>query len=214
MKNNQRNQKTAVSLEEVQRRSSWVYQKFFQKDRYTLKARAISLGSEIQTIHRWANMAYSRKYWQMQGSAEEVFRYYHSRVKSGELALFFICHKENPVAQIEVYSAYPSELANYYEAKPGDHGIHTLLAPYREIMRIMPEGYSNIAVNILKTVQGMLFSFSTVKRIVTEPDATNTNACRLAGKTGFRFVKEIQLPDKRAHLYMITKQEYLAGDGG
>nr|WP_262915616.1 acetyltransferase [Niabella ginsengisoli] len=54
----------------------------------------------------------------------------------------------------------------------------------------------------------MLFSFISVERVVAEPDSCNKAAHLLAQKAGFVFQKEVQLPDKRARLYMITKVGY------
>lgn len=164
--------------------------------------------SDLSTIHGWVNQSYAHRFWNMQGSFEELERAYHKQKEENISSSFLIFHETTPIALFEVYQVISTELALFYEAGINDFGIHLLMAPHSELLPLKKE-IDKISERTLLTVLDMLFSYNSVHRVMAEPDAKNHFACRLAVKTGFHFLKEVELTDKKANLYMITKEQHL-----
>jgi len=182
-----------------------MFSHFFESEGYVLSVRQVELAKEISTLHRWVNLPYSSRFWSMQGELSQLCRFYTDKVNSGDLQLFFVCYKSRPLAFFEVYPVMRTELKDFIDASKYDYGIHLLLAPYKDIGLVIKKPLRRLSMNILETIIQMLFSNEAVNRIFAEPDADNINANRLALKAGFRFIKMIQFPDKKANLYIINK---------
>lgn len=183
---------------------------FFYRKRFGksyLYVRSARLAEDILPIHKWVNEQYARRFWQMQGTMQELTEYYQEQEQKNITSTFFVCHGVTPVALFEVYQVIRTEIESYYEADPADYGIHLLMAPYEEL-QALNKVITRVSEKVLLTIIETLFSFNTINRIVAEPDARNIHACRLAEKAGFTLIKQIQLPEKPANLYMISKDEF------
>lgn len=163
---------------------------------------------DLSTIHEWVNKPYAHRFWNMQGSLEELTKAYHKQKEESTSSTFLVCHNIQPIALFEVYQVISSELALKYEACMNDFGIHLLMAPHAELLPLKKE-LKKVSEHTLLTVLDMLFTYNSVKRVVAEPDAQNLYACRLAEQAGFRFMGEIELIEKKANLYMITKEQHI-----
>jgi hypothetical protein len=166
------------------------------------------LPDDLTLIHAWVNQPYAHRFWNMQGTIEDLKKEYQKQKDTNSSSSFLVCYDVKPVALFEVYQVISNELALTYEAAIGDFGIHLLMAPHRELLSLKKQ-IDKVSEKTLLTILKMLFSYNSVQRVVAEPDATNTHACRLAENTGFKFIGEVQLVEKKANLYMITKQQYL-----
>ncbi|MFT4094930.1 MAG: GNAT family N-acetyltransferase, partial [Niabella sp.] len=160
-------------------------------------------------IHKWVNMPYSSRFWQMQGSMEALYEYYQKQEKEHITSTFLVCHNEQPVALFDVYQAIWTVVRTCYNAQNNDYGIHLLLAPPRQLADLQKQD-NEISKNILQTIIEMLFSFMSVERIVAEPDHQNHNAHRLAERVGFEYQFDVSLIEKKARFYIITKSRFKA----
>ncbi|NCU05697.1 MAG: acetyltransferase, partial [Chitinophagaceae bacterium] len=125
---------------------------------------------------------------------------------------FLVCYETKPIALFEVYQVISSELALTFEADIHDFGIHLLMAPHIELLPLKKQ-MKKVSEKTLRTILEMLFTYNSVKRVVAEPDANNLFACRLAINAGFVFLSEVELPEKKANLYMITKEQHTKQHG-
>ncbi|ANH80011.1 hypothetical protein A8C56_02580 [Niabella ginsenosidivorans] len=187
----------------------FLYKERLSGDRLELGIRQVALRKDLAVLYRWTNHPHAYRFWGMQEhTLKTLYEFYDLKITAGRLQLFFACVDSVPVALIEVYPVLESELAGKADFTDADYGIHLLMAPYREIKAAISVNIEGLSVWVLKAVQRMLFDFAAVTRIVAEPDECNTNACRLAEKAGFRYVKTLPLADKTARLYMITRDDY------
>ncbi|MBZ4190453.1 GNAT family N-acetyltransferase [Niabella beijingensis] len=185
----------------------FLYRDAAENSPQALGIRLVVLRKDLAVLYRWVNQPYAHRFWGMQGSLKMLYEFYEPKITSNGLQLFFACIGNVPVALVEVYPVLESELAGMADFTGGDYGIHLLMAPYREIKTVAAESAAGLSLRVLRVVQRMLFEFTSVVRIVAEPDERNTNACRLAEKAGFRYIKTLPLHDKRARLYMIARDE-------
>jgi len=176
----------------------------------SLSIREVNLLQDIETIHRWTQLAYAKKFWAEEKSLRDLYNFYHSVTTNCCLQLFFIIVNQHPVALVEVYPVQCAEesFVNAYESRAGDYGIHLLLSPHRELIAFTSNlRKKNISVFLLQSMLEFLFTLFSVERILAEPDVNNTNACKLAIRSGFIFQKTIQLSTKVASLFMITRPD-------
>lgn len=169
--------------------------------------RWLNLKQDIGFIHRWVNEPYAQRYWQMQGSVEELVRHHAEQQEQCIAKTFIACHKANPIALFETYQVIQTEVADHYSCTNEDYGIHLLMGPYQDIIASKRK-VGKLSEQVLSMILEMLFSFSSVMRIIAEPDINNTYAHLLAEKVGFKYQKDIHLKDKTAKLYMITREEF------
>lgn len=183
----------------------FVHVKKFGLDEFYVRS---VLEKDLAWIFKWVNMPYAKKFWQMQGSLKELTQYYQRQKEENITSSFVVCDGICPIAVFEVYQALRTELAQKYEARPQDYGIHLLMAPYDELIRLKPL-VNKISEKVLFTIIDMLFTFNSVNRILAEPDVRNNYAHKLAEKAGFEYRGDIQLTDKIARFYMLSKEQFI-----
>ena len=133
---------------------------------------------------------------------DEVKKSYAALLETAHHKVFVGMYKGEAIFLMECYEASKDRIANYYEAKEGEYGMHLLVAPCTQ--RI-----PNFTWHVFTTVLDFLFSEEIIKRIVVEPDVNNTKIHTLNKKAGFRYEKELQLPEKRAALAFCNRADYV-----
>lgn len=161
------------------------------------------LSRDMRTIHKWVNLDYAKRFWQMDYTYGKLYKHYEAFLdrRVGGSLTFFMDNRKRPLALMDFYQVIVDEIGSFYEAGPEDVGIHFLMAP---IKKKVP----GLSRNVLLTGLSYLFSLG-VERIVGEPDARNEKANQLVTSVGFTFIKEIQMSYKRAHLYLYERNDFL-----
>ncbi len=108
-----------------------------------------------------------------------------------------------PVGLFQTYQPEADPVGERYRVRPGDIGMHLLLAPGRR----PPRGLTDA---IGPALARFLFRDPTRLRIVVEPDVRNRFALRRLEREGFTFADEIDMPDKRAQLAFLTRERFAA----
>lgn len=177
-------------------------------NQHTVEIKTFSITEHSKIVHRWCNMAYSKRFWNMETSYVDFVKDCLNKAKDLSRVQYMLFFNSVPVACFEVYQVLGDILAGFVNADINDYGLHLMMAPYREIisqLENLDERFSAIALSyILK----FLFEETVVNNLWAEPDRENGNAYRLAERTGFRFVKEITLPEKVAKLYCLNRNDY------
>lgn len=163
--------------------------------------RPIQLETDIETVYNWVSKPYA-KYWGMnEQSLEEVHKAYKEIEDDRFHQTYIGMLNGAPVFLTERYKASEDILANYYDAKPYDYGMHVLVAPVETKI-------SQFTWHVFSTIIEYFFSLSFVDRVVVEPDIHNEKIHVLNRKAGFVYDKEIQLPEKKAALAFCTRKSY------
>lgn len=107
-----------------------------------------------------------------------------------------------PVCLAETYDPAHGELAAY--VRPGDRGMHILVAPPTGPAR---PGLTSAA---MRAVMGSVFADPAVDRVVVEPDERNAAIARKNAEVGFVEAGRVRLSDKVARLSFCTRAAFAA----
>ncbi|BDD03801.1 GNAT family N-acetyltransferase [Aureibacter tunicatorum] len=166
-----------------------------------LELRRMSIERDIQLLHQWVNMDYA-VYWEMQGqTVEEVTKAYQEFLALSYYDVLIGTLNGRQMFLLERYKASNDTIAEYYDVREDDYGMHILLSPVKE--RI-----PKFSWHVFSFVVEFMFSDEKVNRIVVEPDVRNDKIHVLNKKAGFEYQKEIALPHKNAYLAFCTRESY------
>ncbi len=113
-----------------------------------------------------------------------------------------------PTFLVETYDPARVLLADVHDARPGDVGMHLLVAP--------PTGtpVHGLTSAVMHEVVRFVLDDLGAARVVVEPDVTNTAILAKNAAAGFRVLREVDLPGKRALLSVCTRAELAASPLG
>ncbi len=133
----------------------------------TFTVRPLDPAADAGLVHGWVTHP-KAAFWLM-GDAElaDVEREYRSIAAHPHHDAFIGLHDGEPAFLIERYDPTEVELKGLYEAEPGDVGMHFLVAPHRHPGARLHPGRDHRR-------DGFLFADPSVRRVVVEPDVTNS----------------------------------------
>ncbi|MGW1812833.1 GNAT family N-acetyltransferase [Streptomyces sp. NPDC002125] len=164
-------------------------------------------GSDTELVHRW--VTHPRSAFWMMGDArlEDVEREYTAIAAHPHHDAFIGLHDGEPAFLLERYDPTEVELKGLYEAEPGDVGMHFLVAPPQNPVH-------GFTLAVITAVMETLFADPSVRRVVVEPDVTNTAVQKLNKAVGFEVIREIAKPEKNALLSACTREQFEAATTG
>lgn len=111
-----------------------------------------------------------------------------------------------PAFYAETYDPSLVLLVDRYDGRPGDLGMHVLIAP--------PDGPAvhGFTGLVFAAVMRWCFQRLSAERVVVEPDVENTKIIAMNARAGFRVLREIDVVDgdhaKRAALSVCTRADF------
>lgn len=165
--------------------------------------RSLEPDSDIDFLHEWVNLPYSKKFWQLDGSLSNLYSLYQDILNNPNAHSFIGLLNDKPVCQVDLYKISEDEVKQHIDHKPNDCGFHLLMQPPSQMIK-------GISVCMLRHFIRFYFSHTDAENLFGEPDKENVHANRLAVKAGLHFQKIITLSYKNANLYSITKQQFHA----
>lgn len=156
------------------------------------------------TLHQWLTHPASA-FWQMTDlGLDEVLAYSRRIARSTDEHAWIGRVAGRPRFMVETYDPSRVLLAGLYRARSGDVGMHLLVSP--------PDGPRLHGLTDAVMAATMRFCFGTLRaqRVVVEPDVRNTAIAAKNAAAGFRVVREIDLPGKRAALSVCTREDFAA----
>jgi hypothetical protein len=108
-----------------------------------------------------------------------------------------------PAFLMERYDPARSPLAGLPELRPGDVGMHVLVAPTDTPVH----GFTSA---VMRRVMEECFADPAACRVVVEPDARNDKIAVLNAAVGFVVAREVELPDKTAALSFCSRADFTA----
>ena len=180
---------------------------------------------DVDLLHAWVTHPRSR-FWMMQGaSVDDVRREYADIVASPHHDAWLGRVGDGPGAAddgpgggagpwaansaaflAETYDPAHSALSAVLDVRPGDLGMHVLVAPTDTPVH-------GFTTEVFAAVMRHCFALlghgdEPTARVVVEPDAANTAIHALNARAGFVVEGEVQLPDKRALLSTCTREQW------
>lgn len=168
--------------------------------------RALDPFADAELLHGWVTHP-KASFWMMQdASLPDVEREY-MRIAAAEHHQAFIgLHEGRPAFLMETYDPSKLELVGLYEARPGDAGMHFLVAPSDTPL-------SGFTRAVITTVMAAVFSDPATLRVVVEPDVRNTAVHALNEAVGFVPDGPVRKPEKEALLSFCTRAQFEAATG-
>ena len=153
-------------------------------------------------VHGWFTHPASA-FWQMGGLSLDDVRAYLARVgrdRRQDSWLGFV--DEEPTFLVETYDPTTVLLDEVPEVRAGDLGMHLLVAP--------PTGapVHGLTSDVMRATVAFCFDELLASRVVVEPDVGNVRIAAKNAEVGFRVLREIDLPGKRASLAVCTREDF------
>lgn len=165
-----------------------------------LTHRAVDLETDLALLHRWVTHPRS-VYWMMQGaSPDDVRAEYAAVARSPHHHAHLGLHDGEPTFLMELYDPAHDPVGAHLDGRPGDLGMHLLVAPTDRPLH----GFTRA---VMRHVVATCFADPAVQRVVVEPDVRNTAVRRLNREVGFVEHGVVDLPGKRALLSTCRRDD-------
>ncbi|MEV7179709.1 GNAT family N-acetyltransferase [Kitasatospora sp. NPDC093679] len=166
----------------------------------TVAVRPLDPSGDAALVHGWVNEERAR-FWGMVGHTREAVRRIYAHVDSLDTHHAYIVERDGtPVALFQTYRPEHDPVGECYPVRPGDFGVHLLLAPADG------EPAPGFTAGLITALLGFVFADPSRLRIVAEPDALNEKSIARTLRTGFELGPQIDLPHKRAQLVFLTRE--------
>lgn len=163
--------------------------------RFTLAP--VRLDQDLPRIHRWMNDPVVDAFWQLAGPIERTAAYLAAQRDRPHTAGYLARLGGRAIGYWEIYAAAHDRLAQHYDARPADIGIHLLIGePDRRGL--------GLGATLLRALGDALQADSprAPRRLVADPDERDTAAVRAFTAAGFAAAGTLDLPEKRATLML------------
>ncbi|MCQ4362116.1 acetyltransferase [Mycobacterium gordonae] len=165
----------------------------------TFTLRLLDPDGDLDVLHSWMNDPEVARYWKKAWPREQIAAYLREQQLSSHSTPYVGELNGVPMSYWELYRADLDPLAQYYDAREHDAGVHLLLGPTDCRGR-------RLGADLLRVVSAwQLDADPLATRVIGEPDASNVRLIRVATLAGFRHVADIDLPHKRAALIIRTR---------
>ncbi len=160
---------------------------------------ARSDGYDLHLIHRWNQAphvaAFRRQAWTLPRWEEEL----ESHLDGEDVRTLLISWHHRPVIHAEVYRAARDRIAQCYQVRPHDLGLHLAVGELAMTDRGLVQSL------LPRLTQAIFEADPHCTRIVVAPDVRNRRAIRSFQAGGFMVADEIMLPNKVALLMVCPR---------
>lgn len=156
--------------------------------------------ADAELLHRWVTEERAR-FWGMADHTREQVREIYEFVDSLPTHHAYLALRDGaPAALLQTYEPDADPVGECYDVRPGDLGIHLLIAPAEGDGAV--KGYTD---TLLTAFVAYVFSDPAHLRVVVEPDARNERAIARMVRIGFELGPEIEKPEKTARLAFLSR---------
>lgn len=158
---------------------------------------------DLATVHAWLNDPHAH-FWGMNGWSLSRVEDYLCQLQRNPHADAYLGSRDGaPLFWVECYDPRYDPVGAQYPVRPGDRGMHFLVAPPRARVHGLTRA-------VMHCIQRWLFADPTVQRIVIEPDINNQKIHPINLGAGFVYARQIELPTKRAWLGFCPRDAHAA----
>ncbi|WP_406860177.1 GNAT family N-acetyltransferase [Streptomyces sp. HUAS MG47] len=172
----------------------------------TVRVERVDPDRDAALIHGWVANERAR-FWGMKETTVDQVREIYAHLDSLDTHHGFLARLDGePVALFQTYEPEADRVSECYEARPGDLGVHFLLAP-SDAPR---PGFTANLLTALTT-----YALTGRTRLVADPDAANEKAIARLARAGFEVgpevvlpevdLPEVFIPEKKARLAFLTR---------
>ncbi len=163
--------------------------------------RPAAMERALGRLHRWLNSEHVLPYWELDEALPAFERALFKKLDDDHLTPYIGCLDHVPMSYWEVYWAAEDSLANHYDARPTDRGLHLLIGP----PEYLGAGY---AASLLREMTALQFAHPDTVRVVAGPDAGNDRAIAVFEECGFEPRFEFDEEEKAALLVVCEREHF------
>ncbi|MFJ7151250.1 GNAT family N-acetyltransferase [Streptomyces sp. NPDC100445] len=182
----------------------------------TVRVRPLDPEGDAGVVHAWVSEERAA-FWGMNGLSEARVAEIYAHLAGLDTHHAYLVTKDHrPAALLQTYEPAADRVGECYDVRPGDIGVHLLLAPAQPGGAHPGWTSALLAALTTFTLRGL-----DRQRIVVDPDVRNTKALARFERQGFRrgpevVLPEIDLPDvylpeKRARLAFLDRTAAFPG---
>jgi RimJ/RimL family protein N-acetyltransferase len=165
----------------------------------------LELPRDLGRLYLWVTHP-KAVYWEMQdASLQDVATEYQLIADDPHHDAWLGRVDGEPAFLVQTYDPFDSELAGLPELRPGDLGMHLLVAPTDSPV----PGFTR---RVFSAVMEHCFADPAVRRVVVEPDVRNDRIAALNKAAGFEVIRNIRLRTKTAALSCCTREAWEASE--
>ncbi|MFJ6542022.1 GNAT family N-acetyltransferase [Streptomyces sp. NPDC091385] len=185
----------------------------------TVRIRPLEPDADAEVIHAWVSEERAA-FWGMNGLTRAQVAEIYAHMAGLDTHHAHLVTKDGvPVALLQTYEPAADRVSEVYEVRPGDIGVHLLLAPAG------PDGHRPGWTSVLLTaIATYVLVVLDRERVVVDPDVRNTKAIARFARQGFTTgpevvlpeidLPDVYLPEKRAQLAFLTRETAFAAGSG
>ena len=168
--------------------------------KYGLKQ--ISYPEDLPLLHKWMHTEHVIPQWQMNKPKLELEVMFEKMLVDDHQRLYFIMIDDRPIGYVEIYECHRDRLNRYYESDENDMGIHLLLGEPDVL------GLGHFRPVLTLFAQFIFSSNPDTQKMICEPDCEVVPFQRAAPDLGLVEQKKLQLPEKKASLYFLSRDDF------
>ncbi|MGW5327374.1 GNAT family N-acetyltransferase [Streptomyces sp. NPDC004014] len=183
----------------------------------TVRVRPLDPAGDADVVHAWVSEERAA-FWGMTGlTRSQVADVYAHMATLDTHHAHLVTKDGEPAALLQTYEPGADRVGECYEVRPGDIGLHVLLAPAGPAGR--RPGWTSA---LLTGVTAYALLALGRHRIVVDPDVRNTRAIARFRRQGFETgpavvlpevdIPDVHLPEKHARLAFLTRQAAFPDD--
>jgi hypothetical protein len=183
----------------------------------TVRVLPLDAHADAGLVHAWVSQERAA-FWGMNGlTPDQVAEIYAHLGTLDTHHAFLVVKDGEPVALLQTYEPEADRVSECYEVRPGDIGVHLLLAP-------VPDGGARPgwSAALVGAVTSYVLRGLDRRRVVVDPDVRNEKAIARFRRQGFETgpvvvlpeidLPDVYLPEKHAQLAFLERAIAFPGD--
>lgn len=182
----------------------------------TVRVLPLDPAADAPLLHRWVS-GERAAFWGMNGLTEERVAEIYAHMDTLDTHHAYLVLKDGtPAALLQTYDPDADRVGACYPVRPGDIGIHLLLAP-----AVPGEARSGWTGGLAAAIVTYVLRVLDRRRVVVDPDVANEKAIARFARQGFTTgpvvvlpevdLPDVYLPEKRAQLAFLTREVAFGG---
>jgi hypothetical protein len=182
----------------------------------TVRVLPLDPAADAPVIHRWVSEDRAA-FWGMTGLTEQqVAGIYAHMARLDTHHAHLVVRDGEPVALLQTYEPEADRVSECYEVRPGDIGVHLLLAPAGP-----GGGQRGWTARLVTAIAAYVLPGLDRRRIVVDPDVRNEKAIARFRTLGFTTgpvvvlpeidLSDVYLPEKKAQLAFLDREILFPG---